>query len=284
MKKLVGIIGYPISHSVSPAMHNAAFKHLGLDWEYLPFEVKPEDLEKKVKGLKEKGLIGFNVTLPYKEAIIPLLDEVTKLPKIIGAVNTVKNEGGNLVGYNTDGAGFIESLKIDAGFKKPGGKKVVLLGAGGAAKAVAVMLASEGIKELAITDIDLKRAEALTDYMGSYFDMSVICAKPKSDELKRSLKEADLIINATPIGMHPKEDQCPIDENTELRVQSTVFDLVYNPPETKLMKIAKSKGAKAINGLGMLVRQGAIAFTIWTEKPAPVDVMWKAAKEALGIK
>jgi len=283
MKKLVGIIGYPISHSVSPAMHNAAFKILGLDWEYLPFEVKPEDLEKKVAELREKGLIGFNVTIPHKEAIIPLLDEVTKLPKIIGAVNTVKNEGGKLVGYNTDGAGFIESLKTDASFKAAG-KKAVMLGAGGAAKAVAVMLASEGIKELVITDIDLEKAEALTDYVGSYFDVSVMCAKQKSDELKRALKEADLIINATPIGMHPKEDKCPIDEKTEIGKQTTVFDLVYNPPETKLMKLAKEKGARAFNGLGMLVRQGAIAFTIWTQKPAPVDVMWKAAKETLGIK
>ncbi len=281
-KKTVGIIGYPLSHSVSPAMHNAAFKHLGLDWEYLPFEVKPEDLEKKISGLKEKGLVGFNVTIPHKETILPMLNFVNKLPKIIGAVNTVRIDEDRLIGFNTDGAGFIESLRIDAGVD-PKGKGAVLLGAGGAARAVAVMLAEEKAASITLTDIDTKKGEALAAYIGSLFKSAVNFIPPKGSGLKEAIAKADILINATPIGMHPKEDKCPIDENTELRAQSTVFDLIYNPPETKLMKLAKKQGLKAVNGLGMLVRQGALSFTIWTGREPPIDVMFKAAKEALGL-
>ena len=156
--KIVGIIGYPISHSVSPEMHNAAFENLGLNYEYVPFEVKPEDLKRVLDGLRGEGVIGFNVTIPHKETIIPYLDEVTKMPRIIGAVNTVKNENGKLVGYNTDGPGFIESLKLDAGLEVKG-KEIVVLGAGGAAKAVVVMLAEAEAKTIFITDIAKEKAE-----------------------------------------------------------------------------------------------------------------------------
>lgn len=170
--KIVGIIGCPVAHSISPQMHNAAFKHLGLNWEYVPFEVKPEDLKKALDGLRAEGVLGFNITIPHKETIIPLLDEVTKLPRIIGAVNTVKNENGKLVGYNTDGAGFLESLKLDAGVD-PKGKKAVLLGAGGAAKAVAVMLAEAEVDSIIVTDIDTKKANDLVNYVGSLFDVEM---------------------------------------------------------------------------------------------------------------
>ena len=280
--KTVGIIGYPIAHSISPAMHNAAFKRLGLDFEYVPFEVKPEDLRSAIDGLRDKGVVGFNVTIPHKEAIIPLLDEVTKLPRTIGAVNTVRIEGQKLVGYNTDGAGFLESLKIDAGIE-PKDKDFVLLGAGGAARAVAVMLAGSEAKSVIVTDIDAKKGDALVNYVGSQFETRMEFFPEKDSGLLKAISEADVVINATPIGMHPREDECPLPPNSVLRAQCSVFDLVYNPPETKLMKIAKEKGSNAVNGLGMLVRQGALSFTIWTGLTAPIDVMWKAAKEALGI-
>jgi len=281
--KIVGIVGYPVAHSVSPQMHNAAFEHLGLDWEYIPFEIHPEDLKKGIDGLRAEGVLGFNVTIPHKEAIIPLLDEVTKLPRLIGAVNTVKNENGKLVGYNTDGAGFVDSLKFDAGVD-PKEKNVVLLGAGGAAKAVAVMLAETGAASISITDIDEKKADDLSAHVGSHFNSKICSLKTGSADLAAAISNADIVVNATPIGMHPKENECPIAESSGLRAESIVFDLIYNPPETKLMKLAKEKGAKAVNGLGMLVRQGAISLSIWTDHDAPVDVMLKAAKEALGIK
>jgi shikimate dehydrogenase len=280
--KIVGIIGYPVSHSISPQMHNAAFEHLGLNLEYVPFEVNPGDIKKALDGMRAEGVLGFNVTIPHKETIIPLLDEVTKLPRIIGAVNTVKNEGGKLVGYNTDGAGFIESLKEDAGFNTKG-KKAVLLGAGGAAKAIVVMLAESGASSISITDIEPKRAENLAKYVGSLFETKIKSIPSGSEELNEAILKADLLVNATPIGMHPKENVSPIGKNTKIKNGSVVFDLIYNPPETRLMKDAKKSGAKVFNGLGMLVRQGALALSIWTEQKAPVEVMWKAAKKALGI-
>ncbi len=278
--KIVGIIGYPVSHSISPQMHNAAFENLGLNFEYVPFEVKPEDLKKVLDGLRGEGIIGFNVTIPHKEEIIPYLDEVTKLPRIIGAVNTVKNENGKLVGYNTDGPGFIESLREDAGVEVAE-KEIVVLGAGGAAKAVVVSLAEEEAKNIFVTDIIKEKAENLAKYVDSLFKTEVRAVPHRSKELLAKIKEADILINATPIGMKGKENECPIDENVEFKTGCLVFDLIYNPPETKLMKISKSKGANVINGLGMLVRQGALAFSIFTGLTPPIDIMRKAAEEAL---
>jgi shikimate dehydrogenase len=282
-KQLVAIIGYPVAHSISPAMHNAAFKSLGLNWEYLPFEVKPEDLKKKIDELRSKGFSGFNVTIPHKETIVSLLDETTKLPRMIGAVNTVRVEGQKLVGYNTDAAGFIESLRLDAKFE-PKAKRAVILGAGGAAKAAAIMLAKADVASITISDVDNEKAETLADYCDSLFEGDIHSVKAGSPSLREAVSNADLLVNATPIGMHPKEDETPGDERWEMGGGSVLFDLVYNPPETKLMKWAKAKGLTAINGLGMLVRQGALSFNLWTEQDAPVDVMWKAAKEALGLK
>ncbi len=283
MKKLVGIIGYPIAHSVSPAMHNAAFKHLRMNWSYDAYEVKPSDLADELDQLKAKGLVGFNVTIPHKEAIISLIDDVTKLPKMIGAVNTVRNDEGMLIGFNTDGPGFIGSLREDAGLD-PKGKSVVLIGAGGAAKAVAVVLAEAGASRLTITDIDAAKGEQLAEYVGSLFGSEAAFAKPSSGALEDAMADADLIVNATPVGMHPRENESPIEEGMRMKRGAVLFDLVYNPPRTRLMITAEQNGLRTFNGLGMLVRQGALAFTIWTEKEAPIDIMLKAAKEALGLK
>jgi len=280
--KIVGIVGFPISHSISPQMHNAAFSKLGMNWEYVPFEVSPEDLKKAVDGMRAEGVLGFNVTIPHKEAIVPILDEVLKLPRIIGAVNTVRNESGKLIGYNTDAAGFLESLKTDAGVN-PKGIDALLIGAGGAAKAVAVMLAESGARRVAITDVDQKKSGFLASYVGSHFEADLISVKAGSPEMKSALARADLVVNATPTGMHPKENASPLEDASDLNPNAVVFDLVYNPPETKLMKQAKERGARAVNGLGMLVRQGAAAWSIWTGREAPVEVMRRAAKEALGI-
>lgn len=277
MPKTVGIIGYPLAHSISPAMHNAAFKYLGLDFEYVPFEVEPKDLRQALQGLRALHIAGFNVTIPHKETIVTMLDEVTKLARIIGAVNTVKNEEGKLIGYNTDGAGFIDSLKEDAGFD-PKGKSAVILGAGGAARAVGIMLAEAQAKSLTFTDIDEDKAKSLAEYIGSFFEITSQSVMPGSSDLQKAIKSADLLVNATPIGMHPKIGDCPIPENFEIPKNILVYDLVYNPSETKLLKKAKASGARTCGGLGMLVRQGALAFTIFTSQEAPLPVMWQAAK------
>jgi shikimate dehydrogenase len=282
MGKIVGLIGYPLGHSISPAMHNAAFKKLGIDCEYLPFEVNPKDLAEGIEGMRALHIAGFNVTIPHKETIVPLLDDVTKLARIIGAVNTVVNQDGILVGYNTDGAGFIDSMKEDAK-ADPVEKNIVLLGAGGAARAIAVMLGEANAKSLIITDIDNEKAKNLSEYVGSYFDISTNFVETDSPELQSAIDKADILINSTPIGMHPKIGASPINKNIKLHKNLLVYDLVYNPSETKLLKTAKAAGCKTCSGLGMLVRQGAHAFTLWTGKEAPIEVMRKAGEKALQL-
>lgn len=280
MPKVVGLIGYPLGHSVSPAMHNCAFTELGLDYEYVPFEIESRDLPEAVKGLRALHVAGFNVTVPYKEKIIPLLDETTKLARIIGAVNTVHNQGGKLVGYNTDGAGFIDSLKEDAGFD-PKNKNVVVLGAGGASRAVCVMLAENKIKAITIADLVAEKAKDLAAFVSAYFGVKCTAATIKDPNLAKALIKADLLVNCTPIGMRPKSEASPLPKNIKLTKKTLVYDLVYNPQNTKLIKEATALGCQTCSGLGMLVRQGAAAFTIWTGEEAPVDIMAKAAEQAL---
>jgi shikimate dehydrogenase len=280
MHKVVGLIGYPLGHSVSPAMHNAAFKKLGLDYEYVPFEVEPKDLPEALKGLRALHIAGFNVTIPHKESIVPLIDEVTKLARIIGAVNTVLNQEGKLIGYNTDGAGFIDSLKGDAK-TDPKGKRIVVLGAGGASRAVSIMLAEAEVKSLTLTDIQEDKAKELSEYVGSSFEADCNFVRVNSRELQRAIDRSDILVNTTPVGMHPNIDGSPLSEDIKLHKKLLVYDLVYNPSETKLMKTSKAAGSKTCSGLGMLVRQGALAFTIWTGEEAPLKVMRKAAEEAV---
>ncbi len=268
--KTVALIGYPLGHTVSPAMHNAAYKALGLDYEYVPLEVAPNDLKASVEGLKALHFSGFNVTIPYKEAILEHLDDVTKLAQDIGAVNTVQNQDGKLVGYNTDGPGFIESLREDAGFD-PKNKKCVLIGAGGAGRAIAVSLMENGAKSIFIYDVQTEKAEALASYVGGNL----------SKDLQKEINESGALINASPVGMYPKVEASPLPEGIKLHQKLMVYDLVYNPYETRLLTQAKSAGAKAVSGLGMLVRQGAIAFTVFTGHPAPLTVMWQAAEAGL---
>ena len=278
--KLTGIIGYPIAHSVSPQMHNAAYAKLGINYCYIPITAKPEDLERVLEGIRILGLAGVNVTIPHKEAVIPHLDEVTKIARVIGAVNVVLNQEGRLVGYNTDGPGFIDSLKEDAGFDVAG-KRAVILGAGGGAKAVAIMLAQDGVKNLVISDLIYEKAEDLCEYINSHFDIAPYACPNKSSELRKIIETCDLLVNATPIGMHPKVDECPIDDDCKIPKSAVVYDLVYNPLETSLLKLAKANGAKAVSGIGMLVRQGALAFSLFTEEEAPVQILKEAALNAL---
>lgn len=276
MRKIVGIIGHPLGHTISPAMHNAAYKQLGLDYEYIPFDISPNELAAAIPGLRALHMAGFNVTIPHKEAILSLIDEVTDLAKVIGAVNTVKNQDGRLIGYNTDGPGFIDSLKEDAGFN-PKGKNIVVLGAGGASRAVSTILAEDKVKSLFISDVAKEKAANLAEYLADYF--GVKCTAGEIDQ--KIIDQADLLINTTPVGMHPHSNISPIPAKFSLKKVALVYDLVYNPPETKLLKDARTAGCKTCSGLGMLVRQGALAFSIFTGEEPPIEVMWEVAKKSL---
>jgi len=278
--KLTGIIGYPVTHSVSPQIHNAAYAKLGLNYCYLPISVKPEDLERVLEGIRILSFAGVNVTIPHKEAVVTHLDEVTKIARLIGAVNVILVQEGHLIGYNTDGPGFIDSLREDAGFEVAG-KRAVVLGAGGGAKSVAMMLAQDGVKNLVISDLIYEKAENLCEYINSHFGIAPYACPSKSNELRKLIGSCDLLVNATPVGMHPKVNECPIEDDYIIPGSAVVYDLVYNPLETKLLKLAKKNGAKAVSGIGMLIRQGALAFSLFTEQEAPISVMKEAALKAL---
>ncbi len=280
-KKIVYLVGDPVEHSVSPQMHNLCYKELGLNFEYKLLKVSSIELEEKIKELKNPSVAGFNVTIPHKENIIKFLDYIDNSAKLIGAVNSVKNENGILKGFNTDSIGFIESLISDAKFM-PNGKKILLIGAGGAAKAIAVALCKENISELTIYDIDKEKAAKLCENLKTNFDLKVY-PLDSYEKINQAIINSDCIINASPIGMYPKTDISPIKEDAPFRHGQVLYDVVYNPKTTKLMKIASSKGAKTISGLGMLVRQGAAAFELFTEKVPNIKTMWNAAEEALGL-
>lgn len=278
--KIIGLIGDPLEHSVSFEMHNAVFDKLKLDYCFIPLQVNAQDLGKALNGLRAFGFVGANITIPHKESIIAFLDETTKIPRLIGSVNTVLNQGGKLVGYNTDGPGFIDSLKKDCNFD-PKGKKAVILGAGGGSKAVSIMIAKEGIKTLIIADKVYEKSKNLCEYINSHFEIAPYACPTDSNELKVSIESCDLLINATPVGMHPKKDECPIDKSIKIPSNALVYDLIYNPEETELLKMAKKAGARTRNGMDMLVRQGALAFSLFTEQEPPVDIMKATVVEAV---
>lgn len=276
-----GIIGYPVKHSLSPAMQNAAFKECAIDAEYELFDVAPENLEKFLDDLaKGQGAIsGLNVTIPHKIKAKEYLERNGKLDEVarrLGAVNTIKVEkNGGLRGFNTDGPGFYRSLQEDLKFE-PEGKDIFVLGAGGAARAV-IMYLGNGPKKIFVSDIDKEKTAELKKHYSNYYDEKKLIIV--SGYTKETLANCALLINATPIGMK-ESDPSPIDKNL-LRPGTRVYDLVYNRPVTQFVKEANSMKLHAVTGIGMLLYQGAIAFEIWTGKKAPVGVMKKALKDAL---
>lgn len=265
--RLTGLFGYPVSHTISPKMQNAAFRYLGLDIIYLPFCISPDKLEMAVRSLIPLGFIGINVTIPHKQAVMKYLDEITPSAKIIGAVNTILIKNNKLIGYNTDGIGFVKSLKEDLKYDLKN-KKMFLLGAGGAGRAIAVQSALSGAKIIFIADKATNRVKKLvSDVPGSKAKLVKM-----GEQLRDVIRESDIIVNATPVGMHKKDPICiPKAFIPEGRL---VYDVIYNPKKTKLLK--EVRGCKTANGLGMLLYQGVSAFSIWTGKEAPVEVMRKA--------
>jgi shikimate dehydrogenase len=269
--QIFGIFGYPVEHTFSPGMHNAAFNKIGLNAAYVPFAVSPETLRDAVKAIVPLGLRGLNITVPHKEKVIALLDELSEEARLIGAVNTIEVREGTLIGHNTDGRGFIRSLRDDAGFDARG-KSVLFIGSGGAARAVGFSLALAGAKKIAFHDVDTRKASALAQDI--HRKTGAEAEAVNEGRLAAAAEDADCLINATPLGLK-RSDPLPIEKDL-VHKHHLVCDLVYNPPETAFLKVAKARGAKRLSGLGMLLYQGVIAFEIWTGKKAPVPVMKKA--------
>jgi len=269
--RVYGIFGDPVSHSLSPVMQNAAFRSAGLDAVYVPFHVTPENLNSAVEGLRALQIGGVNITLPHKQNIIPLLDQVDADAVLIGAVNTVVRCGADLVGYNTDGLGFIRSLQEDLGFT-PRGKSTLLLGAGGACRAAAVALLRSGVDELSIVNRSEERARLLADRISSVFPEQRINVYNFSDSaFLDKLNSADLVANTTSIGL--KGEEIPFFPLSKIKASASIYDMVYSPAETPFVAAARARGLAAADGLGMLAGQGEEAFYLWFDIRPEIGLM-----------
>lgn len=279
--ELIGLMAYPIRHSSSPTMHNEAFAYLGLDYAYLAFEVDNSTLEDAVKGLRALKLVGSNVSMPNKTVVHKYLDELSPAAEMCGAVNTIVNDNGKLIGHITDGTGFMQALKdndIDVI-----GKKMTIAGAGGAATAIEIQAALDGVKEMSIFNIKdkfwdnavntVEKINTNTNCRATLYDLNDL------DALKKEIADSYMFTNATGVGMKPLEGKAVIPDTSFLRPDLIVTDTVYSPAETELLRMAKEVGCKRMNGFGMMLFQGAAAFKLWTGKEMPIDHM----KEVLGI-
>lgn len=283
--RLVGIFGDPITHSLSPVMHNAAFEALAIDMAYVPFHVLENDLKKAAAGIRALNLVGASVTVPHKERIVKQMDSLDNGARIIGSVNTVVNNDGMLKGYNTDAFGYMRSLKEEHGFD-PLRKRIIILGAGGSSRSILYEFLALGAASITLVNRTRARAETLASEYGGLFpatEMQVytmdefsLCAK---EACVKAFGEADLIVNTTSVGlMNVGSLNLPLER---LSANAIVSDIVYRPLETVLLSKAKGLGLRTHSGLGMLVHQGAVAFELWTRREAPVEVMRQAALEAL---
>lgn len=282
MTKRLSVIGFPLKHSLSPVFQQAALEHLGLDARYELWEIPPEEFARRAGQLREPDFLGASVTIPYKEAIMLYLDELSPEAKEIGAVNTIVNEEGKLKGYNTDAHGFLRAL-LEMGFT-PRGVEAAILGAGGAALAIGYALIKSEISFLWFINRSPERGERaalkLQPFLGPDQKMASLPLEPEA--IKDILPRCRLIVNATPVGMKhsPGEGRTPIPPEL-IPPGAIVYDIVYNPPETPLLRAARERGNQVIDGLKMLIYQGAQAFKLWTGREAPVEVMFRAALEAL---
>ncbi len=271
---IVGLIGHPVEHSFSPPMHNAAFDELGMDYAYVAFDVNPDDLKSAISGAQSLNIKGFNVTIPHKIEVMQYLDELDDVARLIGAVNTIDFK--NMKGYNTDGIGAIRAIEEVTSVKN---KNVVVAGAGGASRAISFYLAKFGAKSITLLNRNVSKAESLaSDILESNLIGNVY-----SDSIENiNLDNCDILVDTTPLGMHPHIDDEPIVSADNMHDDLVVFDAVYNPNETVLLKEAIKAGAKPVYGIKMLLYQGAESFKIWTGQDAPVEVMEKALNEFLG--
>ena len=278
--KILGVIGHPIEHSMSPIMHNTAINDLKLDYVYLAFDIEPQDLSKAIDGIRALNIKGISVTIPHKEAIMEYLDEIEPIAKNIGAVNTIKNKNGYLKARNTDGAGGKQSL-IENGCELSD-KKVLFIGAGGAARALSYFLA-EDVAQIIFLNIRKERSKLLAKELNEKTGVKTFADSISNKNLKKFCSTSDILINASPIGMYPKIEETPVPKEF-LHKNLFVFDIIYNPLKTKLLKNAEDIGCKTLGGLDMLVNQGFLAFEWWTEKTPKKELMRNTVKKFLGIK
>lgn len=281
--KLLGIIGDPVEHSLSPVMHNAAIANLGLDYIYIPFPVKQGDLSRAIAGFSAFDLVGFSITIPHKQEIIPFLTEISDDAANIGAINTVWQTASGWEGTNTDAVGFVAPLKT---MSRDWTKTIpVILGNGGAARAVIAGLANLGCRKIHVVG---RNPDKLARFYQSWSHTSKITSLLKIhnwDNLNSLIPAADLLVNTTPVGMSPKVDASPIGEELmhQLKSEAIAYDLIYTPNPTQFLQLAEAQGAITIDGLEMLVQQGVAALEIWLQQPVPVDVMRNSLKEYLGL-
>ena len=285
MTQRLGIIGYPIGHSISPVFQQAALDHLGIDATYQAWEVAPDDVGGFVGGLREQGTLGINVTLPHKEAVIPFLDEVDDWATAAGAVNTIVNRSdakgeARLTGHNTDGTGFLRALREESGFSAQG-RRILVLGAGGAARGVVLALSRDSAASLTIANRTLARAQLLAQ-LASDNGIESAAVSLTGPGFDNAVQLADLIVNCTTMGMThgPDEGGSPL-LSAQIPSTALINDLVYNPRETPLLREAEQAGARTLGGIHMLVHQGASSFEMWTGQRAPIPVMLEAALRAM---
>ena len=278
--RVVGVFGFPVEHSLSPAMHNAAFAALRLSYIYIPFPVSPDALGSAIRSLPALGIVGVNLTIPHKESVLPFLDAITDEAREVGAVNTVHCTGGRLLGDNTDGRGFYEPLR-EMGVSLQG-RQVVVLGAGGAARSVVFRLLREGAN-VCLTNRTSERAERLAQDAADagYGALMRVVRGSEERELRNAIAGAELLVHTTRVGMHPATDAMPSVPLEAFHPNLLVYDLVYNPVETRLIQEARQRGCRTLTGVKMLVYQGAAAFERWTGVWPPIDVMEAAVLEGL---
>jgi shikimate dehydrogenase len=268
-----GVIGHPIGHTLSPVIHQTVFKRLGIAYNYEAFHVLPEQLSEYVNTARITGCPGFNVTIPHKETVIPMIDGTVPAVQLIGAVNTVKHQNGRLTGFNTDVIGLQHTL-MKGGWSHRG--KVIILGAGGAARAAVTAMGNMGVQSLILYDIVTPRAEKLANDFHGKSTLQIVI-----DKAEKHVPEVDLLINATPVGMWPRSDESPLEQPEQLPASATVFDMVYKPLKTRLIKQAESRGARTISGLDMLIAQALAADEIWLDKKLPEELFQEVRKTVL---
>jgi shikimate dehydrogenase len=275
--RVCGIIGDPVTNTLSPVMHNTAFAKLKLNFVYVPFRVRRHELRKALVGSRSLGIVGLNVTMPHKTLVLRYLDEIEPTAKLVGAVNTILNDERELKGYNTDGIGALRALK-ENGISLEG-RRMLLLGAGGAARSIAFS-AAEKTEKLWVLNRTANKAKELAQTLRKTFGNNVGSSPLSAKNLRDKLEDADIIVNATSVGMSPKTHESLVPANL-LRKESCVMDIVYCPMETRLLREAKAAGAKTVSGIDMLVFQGASSFEIWTNHSAPIKVMKQAVMNSL---
>ena len=270
---LVGVFGHPVAENPTIVMIEAAFKEMNLNWRYLTLEVMPDDLEDAVKGMKAMNMSGMNLTIPHKVEVLKYLDRIAEDAKLMGAVNTIRVEDGQLIGENTDGKGFLRSLKVDAGLD-PEGCECTILGAGGAARAICVELALAGIRKITVVNRTAARGMELVALINEKTPAEAVFSEWNSSyDVSES---TDILVNATSIGLFPDVAAEPDINYDSITGKMVVCDVIPNPPQTPFLNKAAARDAKTLNGLGMLVYQGAIGFKMWTGLDAPVDTMYQA--------